>query len=84
MYKRFIDGEKPFAPDKNSEPFKRFQKLDELEQLFIDNYYTFEGYYELLQELDIFRPEAKIVKFIDESSDEVSDSIDNESPDTDS
>lgn len=83
LYKRFLDGEEPFAPPKNIEYLKRFKKLEDLEKLHIENYYTFEGYYELLQELDIFRPDAKTVKLIDESSDEFSDSVNNDSPDTD-
>ena len=86
LYKRYLDGDKPLGPPWFTEIWHRLNELNELVKLYQAKFYTYEGYYELLQELDVFRPEIKIPKNTEggsESSDELSDSAENDSPDSD-
>ncbi len=60
-------------------------KLNDLVKLYQEKFYTYDGYYELLQDLDFFRPDIKVIsseKGTSDSSEEISDSAANDSPDS--
>lgn len=84
LYKRYLAGEKILASIKYTDDWKRSNELDKLRELFINKIFTYEGYFESLLDLDFFRPPMKVSSDKYASSMDLSDSVNNNSADSDS
>ena len=82
LYKRAIYGDRPYVNRKNFELLAKLEELNKFTCLHKQELLYFESFYENVLELFIFVPEEKSSEKISDSSEELSDSIANDSPDS--
>ena len=82
LYKRAIYGDKPYVNRKNFELLAKLDELNKFTSLHKQQLLYFESFYENVLELFIFAPDEKSPEKMSDSSEELSDSIANDSPDS--